>query len=449
MAEGKRLTKRAVDAFVACNGKPAFLWDGDLRGFGVKVNPGGSKVFILQYRNDERRLRRVEVGRYGVMTLDQARDHARILMGQVAQGSDPASERQAVKSGLTVGQLCDWFMAEAEAGRLLGRKRRPIKASTLAMDRSRIECHIRPLLGRRKVAALRVTDVEQMQIDIAEGKTAKPRGEGRGGATSGGQGAASRSVTTLHNIFGHALRHGLIAANPALGVRKFPDQQKKRRLSREEISALGKALREMADIEHPVGLAVVRLLALSGLRLGEARGVQHAWVSDAGYIAYPDTKTGAQIRVIGAPALKLLRAQPQQGDNPYVFPSDGGQTHFIAADGVLGRVCQHLGFTDVTAHTLRHTFGSIAGELGYSELTIAAMLGHAAGSVTGRYVHIDDAVRSAAERVSGEIAKLLDGESGHGTTLSSFSFSTPTLSTCLTAQTGSLLTVRIAASALS
>jgi integrase len=52
----------------------------------------------------------------------------------------------------------------------------------------------------------------------------------------------------------------------------------------------------------------------------------------------------------------------------------------VAADGVFGRICHRLGWTDVTAHTLRHTFGSIAGELGYSELTIAAMLGHAAGS---------------------------------------------------------------------
>jgi integrase len=69
-----------------------------------------------------------------------------------------------------------------------------------------------------------------------------------------------------------------------------------------------------------------------------------------------------------------------------------------------------LGWKDVTAHTLRHTFGSIAGELGYCELTIAAMLGHAAGSVTGRYVHIDDAVKSAVEKVSLVIASLLDEE---------------------------------------
>ncbi|WP_157973421.1 tyrosine-type recombinase/integrase [Blastomonas sp. UPD001] len=110
--------------------------------------------------------------------------------------------------------------------------------------------------------------------------------------------------------------------------------------------------------------------------------------------------------------MTLLRSQPAREDVRYVFPSDGGQTNFVAADGVLGRICKRLGWQDVTAHTLRHTFGSVAGELGYSELTIAAMLGHAAGSVTGRYVHIDDAVKSAVERVSLEIASLLDEQRG-------------------------------------
>src|SRR3546814_14462785 len=99
-----------------------------------------------------------------------------------------------------------------------------------------------------------------------------------------------------------------------------------------------------------------------------------------------------------------------QDGSPYIFPSDGGQSHFVAADGVLGRICHGLGWTDVTAHSLRHTFGSIAGELGYSELTIAAMLGHAAGSVTGRYVHIDEAVRPATERLARSIAMTPAGD---------------------------------------
>ncbi|GAA4771882.1 hypothetical protein GCM10023219_18550 [Stakelama sediminis] len=430
MSDPQRLTKKMIVDARPVPGKVSFLWDGELRGFGCKIEGAGTKSFILQYRNSEKRKRRIVLGRFGVMTIEQARDEARIKLGDVARGLDPAEEKRAARDGLTVGQLCDWYLTEAASGRLLGRKRMPIKASTLGMDRSRIETHIRPLIGRRKVAAVRLPDIETMQHDIATGKTAKPRGDGRGGVTRGGRGVAARSVTTLHSIFAHAKRAGLIDANPALGVRKFPDNKKTRRLSTDELRALGQALRDVAEIEHPIGIAIVRLLALSGLRLNEAQGVERKWVASEGYIAFGDTKTGAQIRVIGSPALKLLREQPIHEGSPYVFPSDGGTSHFVAADGVFGRICQRLGWGDVTAHTLRHTFGSIAGEMGYSELTIAAMLGHAAGTVTGRYVHIDEAVKSAIERVSTAIALLLDNHAEEKSqTANIFSIAAPTLLT--------------------
>lgn len=409
MTGSRRLTKKMIDDAKPVPGKPTFLWDKELRGFGCKIEGAGTKSFVLQYRNSEKRKRRLVLGRYGVMTVEQARAEARIKLGDVAGGIDPADEKRAARDAATVGQVCDWYLSEAEAGRILGRKRTPIKASTLAMDRSRIESHVRPLIGQRKVAALRLPDIETMQQDIAAGKTARPRGGGRGGTTQGGKGVAARSVSMLHSIFAHAKRSGLIETNPAVGVRKFPDQKKTRRLSRDELRDLGQAMRDVADSEHPVGLAIIRLLALTGLRLNEAQSIEHSWVSGEGYIAFGDSKTGSQIRLIGSPALQLLRAQPPVDDAPFIFPSDGGQAYFVAASGVLGRICRRLGWTDVTPHTLRHTFGSVAGELGYSELTIAAMLGHAAGSVTGRYVHIDEAVGSAVQKVSAEISTLLDG----------------------------------------
>ncbi|WP_286748617.1 site-specific integrase [Sphingopyxis sp. SCN 67-31] len=444
MTNGKRITKRAVDSYDA-KGRPTCLWDGELRGFGIKFNPSGTKVFILQYRNAERRQRRLVIGRYGVLTVEQARDKARILLGEIAKGNDPAEDKIGLRNAVTVGELCDWYLEEAEAGRLLGRMRRPIKASSLSMDRSRIECHIRPLLGRRKVCLLRVTDIEQMQIDIAAGKTARSRAAGRGGVTSGGKGAAARSVGTLHAIFAHAQRHGLIDANPALGVRKFTDEKKMRRLSRNEIVDLGHALREVEETEHPVGLAIIRLLLLSGMRLNEAQGLEHEWVSEEGYISFPDTKTNAQIRPIGKAAVALIRAQPRLENSLYVFPSDFGRSHFRAADGVFGRICKRLGLTDVTAHTLRHTFGSIAGDLGYSELTIAAMLGHASRSVTNRYVHVDEVMRSAVDRVSQEIALLLDKGDTSGSQPSAFTFSGPLITTGLTGDTAGVVTIRAAA----
>src|SRR3546814_14557134 len=77
--------------------------------------------------------------------------------------------------------------------------------------------------------------------------------------------------------------------------------------------------------------------------------------------------------------------------NPHVFPSEAGSGPYTAVSSCLDRVCKLAGISGVTPHTLRHTFGSIAGELGFSELTIRAMLGHASQNVTQDYLHIDEA----------------------------------------------------------
>ncbi|MBB4266680.1 tyrosine-type recombinase/integrase [Roseospira visakhapatnamensis] len=405
-----RLTKRAVDALEPPEKGQAFLWDGELRGFGVRVIASGLKTFVVQYRSAEGRSRRMTLGRFGPLTVDQARARARVTLGAVAAGDDPAEDRQRQGRPVTVAEVCDWYLAEAEAGRLLGRSHRPIKPSTLAMDRSRIETHIKPLLGRRAVRTLTVGDIERMQADIASGATARRRGSGRGGATTGGTGVAARSVTTFRALLGHARRHGVIKSNPATGARRFPDKHRDRRLSLVEIGRLGVALRDGRPAGlHPTGLAMVRVLLLTGFRIGEARSLQWDWIDhEQGCVRFPDTKSGPQVRVIGRRALDLLTPLPVPGGSPFVFPADQGDGPFTAAPDTLRRLCAMTGLTDVTPHTLRHTFASVAGDLGFSELTIAALLGHAARGVTQGYVHIDAAQRLAADRVAEDIANRLE-----------------------------------------
>ncbi|MGH6778290.1 MAG: hypothetical protein ACRECL_09815 [Bradyrhizobium sp.] len=93
---------------------------------------------------------------------------------------------------------------------------------------------------------------------------------------------------------------------------------------------------------------------------------------DAPCVRFPTTKSGAQLRAIGRPALKLLLAQPSGGEeNPYVFPSETGDGHFVGVVRVLQRLCLTAKLEDVTPHVLRHTFASVAGDLGFSELTVA------------------------------------------------------------------------------
>ncbi len=408
----KKVTVRTVDALKPKRDRDVFLWDGELRGFGVRVKPSGLKSYLVQYRNADGATRRLVLGHHGVTTAKRARDLARAKLVEVSEGLDPSAMRHMSREGWTVAEVCEWYLAEAEAERLLGRKRRPIKASTLAMDRSRINTHIRPLIGSKRVHRLCLVDIEAMQADVAAGKTAKPRIGSRGGAATGGAGVAARTISTFHSILEHAVRHGLIEKNPSRGVRRIAGEARDRRLSIAEIRRLGKAVRfAEASGEHPVGLAVVKLLLMTGFRRMECLALQRTWIDlERCCVRFPDTKSGAQVRAIGSAAAKLIASQPIRSGSRYVFPADRGDGHFVGAVRVLGRVCAEAKLSGVTPHVLRHTFASVAAELGFSELTIAALLGHSARGVTQRYVHIDEALRMAADRVADEIARLLGGK---------------------------------------
>ena len=231
-------------------------------------------------------------------------------------------------------------------------------------------------------------------------------------STTGGGGVAARTVSTLRSLFAHAARLEVIASNPAEGVRKLAGKRKERRLSVAEIKKLGETMRVAErNGTHPVALAAVRLMLLTGFRISEVQGLQRDWLhADQGYVHFPDTKSDGQVRAIGPSAAQLAAEQPARKNCPYVFPSDIGDGYFTAAKSCLTRLCATAKIEDVTPHTLRHTFGSVSGDLGFSELTIAALLGHATRGVTQGYVHIDEALKLAAARTCEEIAGLLAGQ---------------------------------------
>jgi integrase len=222
---------------------------------------------------------------------------------------------------MTVAELCDLYLAEA-AGR--------VKASTLAMDRSRIERHVKPLLGRRTVPSPTPQDLAGLQADIAAGKTAADRGQGRGATTTGGKGVASRTVGMLGTVLEFARRRGTIKENPARGVERLPDGRQTRFLSLAEIGALGAAMHRAEDAgENPVALAAVRFLLLSGCRRMEALALPLPWVdSGAGCIRFRDAKGirarevngRLELRPLGAAALRALAAVPRPEGCPWPSP---------------------------------------------------------------------------------------------------------------------------------
>ncbi len=403
-----KLTKRVTENLRPKGGAEHFIWDSEVTGFGIRIKPSGSSSYLIQYRNSARRTRRLVLGHCGILSLEEARAIAREKLVEVIKGEDPSAARKTLLKSKTVADLCGWYLEEAEPGRLLGRKRRPIKPASPNMARSSIERHVVPLIGQYLVKGLTKQDVEKLMTDIAAGKTAAAR-EGRGGVTTGGTGVAVRTITVLHAIFAHAIRLGLVEANPCRGIRKPASRIRERRLSESEIIQLGKVMTEMGkEGESPTGIMAIRFILVTGFRRNEALQLKTSWLGKGcSYVSFPDTKTGRQIRIIGKAAADLIRTRCSLNDATFVFPADVGDGHFVGAPRVLARITRRAGFTNVTLHSLRHTFASMAAELGFSELTIAGLLGHSTRGVTQRYVHLDEALVVAAERVAHRIHCLL------------------------------------------
>jgi integrase len=411
MAIKQRIGLRQVRAL-----KPGkTVWDPSLPGFGARRQHGDAISYVLFYRTGEGRQRWFTLGRHGApWTPEAAREEAKRLLGEVARHADPAADKRAKRNAKTVAELCDSYLAHAKAGRLLTRRKTAKKGSTLAIDTGRIERHIKPLLGRRAVASVTRDDIDTLLHDIAAGKTAgrtktaKKRGLAR---VRGGKGAANRVVGLLGAIFTYAVRCRMRPDNPVHGVVLFADGKRERRLSDDEYKALGKALHtaEEANI-WPPAIAVIRFLALTGWRSGEALALRWAEIDLARRTAtLGDTKTGGSVRPLSHAACDLLRGLMRSGE--LVFPATRGDGDVILSGfKKMWKKIAKLGElpADVTPHTLRHSFTSLANDLGYSDPTIAAMVGHKGRTTTSRYIHSADAVLlAAADAVANRTAELM------------------------------------------
>jgi integrase len=402
-----KLTKRAVDS-LGPRQADYFEWDDELPGFGVRVWPSRQKVYVAQYRAGGR-TRRVKLGRHGPLTVEEARRAAKGVLGDVARGGNPAEDRVTQRKSLTVNQLCDSYLAAVDRGLIMGKRGAPKKASTIATDRGRIARHIRPLLGTRLVRDLGQKDLNRFIRDVTIGatavteKTAKKRGKA---IVEGGAGTAARTTGLLGGILSFAVSEGIISSNPAVGVKRPAGKPRQRRLTANEYRKLARALSE-AEMEGETTQATngIRLLAMTGCRLGEIQNLNWVEVDETGgCFRLEDTKEGASVRPIGRPVFDLLAHIKKDSTSAFVLPSIRGVGAFGGMPKACKRIIARAALSDVTPHTLRHSFASVAGDLGFSESTIAALLGHAKGSVTSRYVHhLDSVLIGAADKVSSAI----------------------------------------------
>jgi integrase len=405
MAAG-RITKRTVDSLTV-TGKDYVHWDGELTGFGVRVRATGAKSFVAVYRTGGRNSpqRRVTIGSVGKIEADKAREEAKSIILQAELGQDRAAEKAKARAEMTFDKVCDLYLREGCETK---------KASTIATDRGRIERHIKPLLGRKRIGEITRTDVEKFMRDVANGKTAtdeKTKKRGRA-IVEGGKGAATRTVGLLGGIMSFAVSRQLRADNPVRGVKRYADKKGETFLSSSELGRVGSALAGAeAKGANPSAIAIIRLLAFTGARKSEIAGLKWSEVDiERGYLRLGDSKTGAKVIPIGAPAREVLAGHAAAENTAYVFPAASGASHFQGVEKVWRNVRAAAGFPNLRLHDLRHSFASVGLARGDALPVIGAILGHADVKTTSRYAHLaDDPVKLAADGISQTVAAALSG----------------------------------------
>lgn len=391
-----RISKRTVDAAEPSEAR-YILWDSELKGFGLRVEPSGSKTFIFRYRVGGGRrgtLKQFTIGAYGTFTAEEARKEAKAASGE----KDPQGARVAARKNLTVSELCDLYLEEGN-----GHK----KASTNALDRIRIERHIKPSLGKRKITELSVGDVESFVRDIAAGKLKDATAHSRGGP-----GAAARTAGLLSGMFKFAVKRELCAKNPVSGATRPRDQKRDRFLSPKELGDLGETLTAAAGKgAHPYHVTIIRLLCLTGARKSEIAQLKWEEVDfERGRLNLADSKTGKKSIPLGAAAKALLVAV-EQTKSSFVFPDPRDPKQAIRnLDWFWVGIRNAAGMTDVRIHDLRHSFASVGVAGGASLFLLGKILGHSDIATTQRYAHLaDDPVRAAADRISESIEAAMGG----------------------------------------
>jgi integrase len=412
----RRITKRVVDG-LRPQTKEFAVWDSKLPGFGVRVRPTGAMSYIVVYRAGPGRgapVRRYTIANVGKTTPEAARRRAKLILGAVAHGHDPAGEKATERGTLTVSGLADRFMSEH-----VEQKR---KSGTAVFYRHLLDKVIKPELG-----ATKADKVTRTQVARLHGKLKATPFQ------------ANRVLAVIGSMYAFAGRSGVVVEgmNPARRIEQFKEHRRERFLTGGELERLGSAIREAEtkgipwDVDEgkpkakhlpkakhrftkigPFAAAAIRLLLFTGCRLREILHLKWEQVDlERGLLFLADSKTGRKTVILNAPALAVLTGLDRLGS--YVVPGDDPEKPRADLKRPWEAVAKRARLEAVRLHDLRHTYASFGAGGGLGLPIIGKLLGHTQASTTQRYAHLDaDPLRRASEAIGVQIAAALDGKRG-------------------------------------
>ncbi len=361
-----RLSKSRIEALKPRR-RPYDIRDSELKGFGVRVLPTGARRFFIHSQHEGQRLWKT-IGDARSMDLEEARRRATALLAALRRDEALPEEKRF----------------EAVAEEVFSRYGRTWKPGTMEVNRKYLRNQILPWFGGMNIADITKQDVRRWFASLR----ATPV-------------AADRSAPILSVIMRQAELYGYRpeGSNPCTGIRRYRRKGRERFLSEAELRSLARVL-DRHEGSHPLSVAFIRLLLLTGCRRDEIRTLQWSDYRER-RLFLRDSKTGPRTVWLSAPAREVLDGLPRQGR--WVFPSPQRQdaVSVTVFERFWFRVREEAGIADVRLHDCRHTYASIAIMAGESVTTTARLLGHNDAQTTLKYAHLSDrSVREATDSLA-------------------------------------------------
>ena len=364
-----RLTQRRVDALKP-KARVYALRDSELTGFGVQVQPSGTRRYFVQVQHDGRRFFKV-IGDAETLPVEDARRRAREAIVTIKRG-DPFV---AVDAG--------GIRFETVAEEVFRRYGRRLKRSTQTLYRSLYRSHLLPFFQGRAIAEIGPLNVH------------------RWFASRPAPYAASGAVPVLSMILRQAEVYGYRpqGTNPAKGIRRYRPRDRERFLSPKELKRLARTLKRY-EAAYPIPVAILWLLILTGCRKSEIGNLKWSEYRE-GHLFLEDSKSGPRTVWLSSAARAILDGLPRRGT--WIFKKKSTQRPVRATERVWRRIRCDADLVDVRLHDLRHTYASIATMAGETILVVSKLLGHRNASTTMKYTHLSHNTLSAAANAVGSV----------------------------------------------
>lgn len=369
------ITKRFVESLPPRPEKLIQHWDTALKGFGVIVLPSGRRTYCIQYRNQNRIIKRLKIGVHGQITTEEARELAKKRLAQVTYGEDPAEKKKAMASIPTMEELAHEYSLKH------GNRKR---SKSQEEDSFMLKQFILPAFGAKPVPSITFQDIQNLHLQLKETPY-----------------RANRILALLSKMFSLSISWRWRPDNPVMGIERYPEEKRDRWLNEEELNRLWNILDKYS---HHLTAYVFKLLLLTGARKGEV--IQATWDQfdlEKGVWTKPSHLTKQKKKEhlpLSEKALKVLHTLKELNsqNSPYLFPGRIKGEPIKEIKTFWKTILKEAGLQNVRIHDLRHTHASHLVSSGLSLSIVGKLLGHTQASTTQRYAHLaDEPLRQAAE----------------------------------------------------